>query len=91
VAQAVPKACSREEDAHALDGAVEAIGEAPPDALRRLLLSCYTLKLAIGLGKGGRTRFLRVAQMPDHPAPHESAKYRGIPLSGARLCATLSA
>jgi hypothetical protein len=68
VAQAVTKACSREEGAHALGGAVEAIDEDTSDPIRRLLLRCYTLKLAIGLGKSRRTGLGGVPQMPDNAA-----------------------
>ena len=68
MAEAVAQAHSRKERPQTLGRAVEAIGEHPFHAVRRLLLGCRALKLAIGLGKGHGTGLRSIAQMPDHPA-----------------------
>jgi hypothetical protein len=66
--EAVAQARPRKERPHALGGAVETIGQDPLDPIGRLVLERRALKLTIGLGKGRRTGFLGVAQMPDHAA-----------------------
>jgi hypothetical protein len=68
VAQAVAETRPREECAHALGGAVEAIGQHASDVIGRLLVDYRTLERLIGLGKGCRTGLLNVAQMPEHTA-----------------------
>ena len=68
VAQAVAQACPWKQGPHTADGAVEAIGEGTPHAIRGLLFQGRLLKYAVGLGEGGRTLRVTVAQVPDHPA-----------------------
>src|SRR5215831_1643588 len=68
MAQAVAQARSRKEDPQTLGGTVEAIDEDPLDLVRRLVLGCHTLKLAIGLSKSRCTGLRRIAEMPQHPA-----------------------
>jgi hypothetical protein len=68
MAQTIAKTRLREQRPHTFDRAVEAIGEYPPDPIRRLVLERGALKLLIGLGQGGSTRLLSIAQIPDHPA-----------------------
>jgi hypothetical protein len=65
LAEAVAQARAREPRPQTLGGAIEAIGEDPFDPVRRLLLGCGALKLSIGLGEGGGTSVLGVAQVPD--------------------------
>ena len=57
MAEAVAEAHPWKERPHALGRAIEAIGEGPSDPIRGLLLRRGALKLAVGLRKGGRTRF----------------------------------
>src|SRR4029434_7572112 len=68
VAQAGAHAYARKERAHALGRAVEAIGQDPPDSIRRLLLGRRALKLPTGPSEGGGTGVLGIPQMPDHAA-----------------------
>jgi len=68
LAQAVAQARSWEERTHPLGGAVEAIGAAPPDPLRRLRLGRRALTRLIRPGQGGRTGLRRLAQMPEDAA-----------------------
>jgi hypothetical protein len=68
VAETIAEARLRKQCPHALDGAVEAIGENAPDPIRGLLLGRGALELAIGFSKGCRTGGLGVAQMPEHTA-----------------------
>src|SRR6266850_5934963 len=68
VAETVAEARSWKERAQTLGGAVEAIGEDPPDAIRRLLLGRGTLERPIGLGQGCGTGVLGVPQVPDDAA-----------------------
>jgi hypothetical protein len=65
VAQAGAQARSWEERPQTLGRAVEAIGQHPPDPIRRLLVERCTLELSIGLGKGYGTGVLGVPQMPE--------------------------
>jgi hypothetical protein len=51
VTEAIPEACPCKQRPHALDGAVEAIGEDPSDSIGRLLLERRALKRPIGLGR----------------------------------------
>ena len=62
------RTCSRKQGSHTLRGAVKAISEGPFDPIRRLLLRCNALKLAIGLRKGHGTGLRGVAQVPEHAA-----------------------
>jgi len=64
VAEAVAETRPREECAHALGGAVEAIGQHASDALGWLLDDCRAWERLTGLGQGCRTGLLNVAQMP---------------------------
>jgi hypothetical protein len=65
VAQAVPQAGSRQERPPTAGRAVEAIGEAPPDLLGRLLRERRALALLVGLGKGPGTGGFGIAQVPN--------------------------
>jgi len=68
VAEAGAETRPREERAHALGGAVEAIGQNASDALGWLLVDCRAWERLIGLGQGCRTGLLNVAQLPEHTA-----------------------
>jgi hypothetical protein len=68
VAPTVAEAPTRNERAPALGGAVEASGQHPPDARRRLLGDRRTVERLRGLGKRGCPGLLTVAQLPDHAA-----------------------
>ena len=61
VAETVAEACTREQRPHTAGRAVKAIGQDASDSIRRLVLERCTLKLPIGLHKGGRTGGLGVA------------------------------
>jgi len=71
VAQAVAHAHARKERPPALGRAVEAIGEAPCDAGRRLLREGRALPHPLGLGHSCRTGLRGGAAMPEPaPTPH---------------------
>ena len=61
VAEAVAETRPREQRPHTAGRAVKAIGQDASDSIRRLVLERCTLKLPIGLRKGGRTGGLGVA------------------------------
>jgi hypothetical protein len=65
--------------------AVEAIGEAPPEPVRRLVLGCRTLALAIGLGKGPGRRVCRVPQGPEPPATNHRGELHLLGATAAVL------
>jgi hypothetical protein len=68
VAETVAAARSWKERAQTLGGAVEAIGEDPPAAIRRLLLGRGTVERPLGLGQGCGPGVLGVPQVPDDAA-----------------------
>ena len=67
MAQTEAQPCSWKQGPHTLGRAVEAIGEGSSHLVRRLMLKGSALKHAVGLGEGGRTLCVAVAQMPEHP------------------------
>jgi cytochrome bd-type quinol oxidase subunit 1 len=68
VAQAVAQAYARKQGPHTLGGAIKAIGENPLNPIGRLRLERPAFELLIGLGKGCRTRLLRIGGWPDEAA-----------------------
>ena len=68
MAQTEAKTRPRKQRPHTVRRAVKASDEHPADAIGRLLVERCTLERLIRLGKGRRTRFLRVAEMPEHTA-----------------------
>src|SRR5262249_46297737 len=63
VVQAVPEAGPREERAHALGGAVEAIGQDAADTIGRLLGERRVLEYLVGLGKSYSTGLRGITQV----------------------------
>jgi len=78
VAETVTETCSWKQRPQALDGAIEAIGQDPPDSIGWLLLGRRTLELPIGLGKGRRTGVLRIAQMPDDASTDDRGEVHSL-------------
>jgi cytochrome bd-type quinol oxidase subunit 1 len=68
MAQAVAQAYARKQGPHTLGGAIKAIGENPLNPIGRLRLERRALECLIGLGKGCRTRLLRIGGWPDEAA-----------------------
>ena len=68
MAQTEAQTCSWKQGPHTTNGTVKAIGEGTLHAIRWLLFKGRLLKHAVGLGEGGRTLCVAVAQVPEHPA-----------------------
>src|SRR5262252_4302636 len=85
VAQASAEACPRKQRPHALGGTVEAVGEDPFDAVRRLLVDCCALILLIGLGKGRGTGLRGRAQVPEHSTLDNRGEIHLLPETVAML------
>ena len=86
LAQAIAQARAWEERPHTLGGAVEAIGAAPPDPLRRLLLGRRALTRLIRPGQGGRTGRRRLAQMPEDAAAGDRGHIDLVGQTAAVFC-----